>query len=311
MKGWIATQTGAERAGPIEHLQTLWGGYGEVARVRLVGAPSTSAILKRVDPRPASGRSHARKLHSYAVERAFYLRHATKLDNATRIAGCLAAEETSTGWRFLLEDLDAAGFAGRASALNAAQTARCLEWLARFHATFLGAAPEGLWEEGSYWHLATRPDELAVLTEPRLREAAAKLDDALTGARFRTLVHGDAKPANFCFAPRDAAVAAVDFQYVGGGAGVRDVAYLLFAARGWGGGVRDEGARLDHYFAVLRESIGDARVDRDALEAEWRALYPVARADFLRFLAGWSPGAGSLRDYRDALADPAVAASTG
>ena len=33
--------------------------------------------------------------------------------------------------------------------------------LAELHARFLGEAPEGLWSEGSYWHLATRLDELA------------------------------------------------------------------------------------------------------------------------------------------------------
>ena len=58
----------------------------------------------------------------------------------------------------------------------------------------------------------TRPDEFDAL--PRnsvLRKHAAALDKRLQEAKHRTLVHGDAKLANFCFA-KDGKVAAVDFQ---------------------------------------------------------------------------------------------------
>ena len=41
------------------------------------------------------------------------------------------------------------------------------------------------------------------------------------------LAHGDAKVANFCFTNDQHAVAAVDFQYVGGGIGTQDVIYFL------------------------------------------------------------------------------------
>jgi len=298
MDAWIREHTGAAEVGRPERVQSLWGGYGEILRVPLVGAGTPSVIVKRVEPAAGRGRSHARKLRSYDVERAFYLRHAPRCGDGCRVARCLAAERTGDRWRFLLEDLDAAGFEGRRSALSNDEAARCVRWLARFHATFLGVAPDGLWPEGTYWQLETRPDELAAIRDRGLREAAGPLDVALREARHRTLVHGDAKPANFCFAP--SAVAAVDFQYVGGGCGMRDLAYLLFGRRGWGGG--DAGAEplLDRYFAALREAL-DPAVDADALEAEWRALYPVARADFHRFLAGWSPSARSVREYRAAL----------
>ena len=165
---------------------------------------------------------------------------------------------------------------------------RCLAWLADFHATFLGVAPEGLWEEGTYWHLATRPDELAAIADPTLREAAPVLDARLSRSRFRTIVHGDAKEANFCFGP--GAVAAVDFQYAGGGCGMRDVAYLLTGR--WSEPLEVVEARgLDTYFGRLGEALRarGGGVDAGALEREWRALYPVAWADFQRFLAGWAP----------------------
>lgn len=296
MDDWICEVIGAVRVAARQHVQSLWGGYGEILRVRLEGADVPSVIVKHVNPGAGTGRSHERKLRSYDVECAFYLDHAKR--STSRIARCHAAERTAGGWRFLLEDLDAAGYSTRRSRLSIPEVRHCLAWLARFHAAFLGAEPEALWSEGTYWHLATRPDELADLGDARLRDAASRLDDALVGARFRTFVHGDAKPANFCFAPDG--VAAVDFQYVGGGCGMRDVAYLLFARRGWGASEASSESLLDDYFAALRVSL-DPSVDADALEAEWRGLYPVARADFHRFLAGWSPSAESVRGYRDAL----------
>ena len=166
----------------------------------------------------------------------------------------------------------------------------CLGWLAAFHARFLGVAPDGLWRTGTYWHLATRLDELAAIDDDALREAAPLLDRKLRSAVFQTLVHGDAKPANFCFAPAARAVAAVDFQYVGGGCGMKDVAYLLSSPRH--GAPALEGRHLDAYFAHLRAALAQRSspepLDVDALEAEWRALYPIACADYYRFLAGWA-----------------------
>lgn len=300
MDDWIRSLTGASAVAGRESVQSLWSGYGEIVRVWLEGADVPSVIVKHVTPGAGKGRSHERKLRSYDVERAFYRRYSERCDEGCRVARCLAAETTEVGWRFLLEDLDAAGFAGRRSQLSKSEAEACLGWLARFHATFLGVAPDQLWGQGTYWHLKTRPDELAAIADAALREAAPELDRRLRKARFRTLVHGDAKPANFCFA-KDGAVAAVDFQYVGGGCGMKDVAYLLFGRRGWGSGDAGGGPLLDHYFRELRAAL-DPSLDGAALESEWRTLYPVARADFQRFLAGWSPSAGTVRGYRDALA---------
>lgn len=297
MDDWIRSLTGAAIAGR-ESLQSLWGGYGEIVRVWLEGADVPSVIVKHVTPGAGSGRSHERKLRSYDVERAFYRRYADRCERS-RVARCHAAEKTDGGWRFLLEDLDAAGFSGRRSQLADEEATRCLGWLAHFHATFLGTAPDQLWGQGTYWHLKTRPDELAAIGDAELRAAAPDLDRRLRKARFRTFVHGDAKPANFCFA-KDGAVAAVDFQYVGGGCGMKDVAYLLFGRRGWGSGDDGGGPLLDRYFMELRAAL-DPSIDGDALEAEWRALYPVARADFHRFLAGWSPSGRTVNAYGRAL----------
>ena len=281
--GWlsrVASLTGAARAERELLLQVLWSGYGEIVRVRLEGAAQETVVVKHVRPPPRPDDfSHARKLRSYAVETAFYRSFAARCDDACRVAKSFGSFDQDGERILVLEDLDAAGFAGRTHRPRAAELDACLAWLAHLHARFLGEAFSGLWKTGTYWHLATRPDELEIAArkDPSIRERAKDLDRKLAAARFRTLVHGDAKPANFCFGTRG--VAAVDFQYVGGGAGIVDVAYLLH-------GERDAAGSLEAYFGHLRRALPSG-ADARALEAEWRALYPIAVADFERFLAGW------------------------
>ncbi|MEO8796618.1 MAG: phosphotransferase [Polyangiaceae bacterium] len=282
--GWldiVAAKTCATKAERVELVQSLWGGYGELVRVRLHGTPRSSVIVKWVKP-PAGDRrdvSHARKVRSYQVETAFYRSYGSRRIDAPRIAELLGHAESNGERLLILEDLDDAGFARRSRSPRGVDLDRCLAWLAAFHARFLGQRPDGLWKTGTYWHLATRPTELAVSTkrDPSIAVRAAELDRKLAAATFRTFVHGDAKPANFCFGP--AGVAAVDFQYVGGGPGIVDVAYLLH-------GEPDARSALAIYFAHLRTTLG-SEVDAAAIEHEWRLLYPVAVADFERFLHGW------------------------
>jgi len=285
-----------------ERVQALWGGYGEIRRVRLQGDTEALVIAKYVVPPstagdPAEARSHLRKLRSYRVESAFYQRYAARCDISCRVPAALHARSEGDQTLLVLEDLDAAGFSKRRSRVSADDVAACLRWLAAFHATFLGDATDSLWKVGTYWHLATRPDELQALRDLDLRRAAPVLDERLNRARFKTLVHGDAKLQNFCFADTDAAVAAVDFQYVGGGVGVKDVAYFLTSCLSPSELARNAQSYLDDYFRELAAAITRTGVPTDihALEAEWRALYPIACADFYRFLLGWA-GEGGSRD---------------
>lgn len=294
----------------IEEVQALWSGYGQILRVSLTDAEHDSVVVKQVrppsvmqHPRGWSGRaSHERKLRSYAVERAFY-------DGRTpnphhRTARCFAAEAYGDGARFLLEDLDAAGYGGRRQQLSLAELNACLRWLASFHAANLNRAPDGLWPVGTYWHLATRQDELAAMDDGELRAAAAWLDEALRACPYQTLVHGDAKVANFCFGRGD--VAAVDFQYVGGGCGVQDVAYFLSSCLDDEQCERHAERHLDTYFAELRARVpGD--VDGEEVERRWRDLYPAAWADFHRFLAGWAPDHWKIHRYTRRMTREALA----
>lgn len=252
-----------------DRIQSLWSGYGEVRRIHVEGGPAPTVVVKHVRP-PAN--AHPRKTRSYEVEAAFYRDFAPRCGPVCRVARCHGAWVEDDETVFVLEDLGPSG---------GADVKACLRWLAAFHGTYLGVAPEGLWEVGTYWHLETRPDELRRMKDPQLRQDAPGLDRQLREARFQTLVHGDAKSANFCQAP-GGEVAAVDFQYVGGGPGIRDVAYLLegFRWRPFG-----KEALIDLYFRALRPHLPAATAH--AVEQEWRALYPVAVRDFARFLDGW------------------------
>ena len=136
---------------------------------------------------------------------------------------------------------------------------------------------------------------------PVLREAAPAIDQKLKSAKYQTLVHGDAKLANFCFNQEGTEVAAVDFQYIGGGCGMKDLAYFV------GSCFRDEEAEriekevLDFYFFQIRELVENEyfQISTGELEADWRPLYRVAWADFHRFMKGWSPGHWKLSDYSE------------
>jgi hypothetical protein len=280
----------AKRSDDVELLQELWGGYGSLSRRRT--PDGMTEIVK--DVRWPSGKgdlSHRRKLRSYQVEAHWYRHWAGRVPDSCRIAALRGVQSRPDGMLLVLEDLDAAGYARRSSSLRRDDLHAAVDWLARFHAAFLGAAPEGLWKEGSYWHLGTRPDEWKAMPTGPLREAAAEIDRRLAGARFRTIVHGDAKPDNFCLGAAGS-IAAVDFQYVGGGCGMRDLAYLLDDFRG---GILDDSptrAVVDRYFATLRHALRHDPLhgpQADAIEQEWRDLFPVAWLDFQRFLQGWSP----------------------
>ena len=250
--------------------------------------------------------SHERKLHSYQVETAWYRDWSARCTDRVRVPACLALESDGDEVVMVLEDLDASGFPVRRSRVSEAQLVACVQWLAGLHATFLGCEPKGLWSSGTYWHLETRPDELAVLDDAPLKAAASAIDRKLKASPFQTLVHGDAKLANFCFSDQDDAVAAVDFQYVGGGCGMKDLAYFVGSCLHDAECEAHEAQVLDIYFSSLRRAL-DASVDADALEADWRRLYPVAWTDFHRFIKGWSPGHWKINSYSERVAREVVA----
>lgn len=310
---FVLESTSATKVGRVAKVQSLWSGYGQICRVELVGGPVDSVIVKHVAPpnhssHPrgwSSDRSHARKLRSYEVEANWYENFSELCSVGCRVPCCWSTRRRDGEFLFVLEDLDAAGYPLRRGALDRDEVFLGLDWLAQFHARFLGVAPLGLWEVGTYWHLATRPDELAVMEPGSLKDAANAIDLRLSQCRFHTLVHGDAKVANFCFANDSGKIAAVDFQYVGGGCGMKDVAYFLGSCLDESQCERGEAVFLDHYFTQLRVSLSNqqASVSGDDVEREWRVLYPFAWADFTRFMLGWCPSHTKLNRYSRRIAE--------
>ena len=307
---FVLEVTKAQGFGEISEIQSLWSGYGSIKRLQLKGAGATSVIVKLVSPPSAvdhprgwnTGLSHQRKLKSYQVESNWYGQRV--MDGSwgeARIPQCYGVHQDGDQVLLVLEDLDAAGFSERRSFVNESEWKSCVRWLAQFHAEGMGANPQGLWESGTYWHLETRPDELERLDDFELKQAAHAIDQKLKSAKFQTLVHGDAKLANFCFQPDGEEVAAVDFQYIGGGCGMKDLAYFV------GSCFRDEEAEqreeeaLYCYFQFFAEAIKSdvSGVSAKEVEADWRPLYRVAWADFHRFMKGWSPGHWKLSDYSE------------
>ena len=388
----ICALTKSSQCTATETVQSLWSGYGSIEKVTLANGNASGtetnsfkAVVKfvnvgaRYKPHPRGwdgSASHARKIRSYEVEHNFYRHYSSFCDDRCRVAKFIAAQagrpDALDGWLMVLEDLDAAGFPVRKHAVTDAQLESCLDWLANFHATFLHTNADRLWPVGTYWHLATRGEEFRVMENGTLKNVAKKIDQRLNQTQFQTLVHGDAKIANFCF-PTDAGpVAAVDFQYVGRGCGMKDVAYLFSSCLSDEDCQHKEDALLTFYFKRLQQALTKTRnptsspqgtkidasniakpnqrlqncrcddrgnptpdandnepltinagshdlslkdtASRDdqpefqfsQLEAQWRTLYPVAWADFYRFLAGWSPGHWKMNRHSARLTQQAI-----
>ena len=331
----IAELCGAQSATVVESVQQLWSGYGAVLRVMLVSeANETTTVIAKLVRSPVDQDhkygwsdefAHKRKLDSYENEIAWYRGPSQLCGEQCRVARFIAAksdlasEHASSGWLLIMEDLDAAGFRLRRQSVTPKQTTACLKWLANLHATFLvdmeepnaihPAGAHRLWPIGTYWHLQTRPHEFQAMQSSTLKENAAKIDAILNAARFQTLVHGDAKLANFCFSPDDR-VAAVDFQYVGGGCGIKDVAYFISSCFDDNECEQKEQRLLGIYFDFLKAALDELPVRQlpfELLEQEWRSLYRYAWADFFRFLAGWSPSHWKMHGYSKRMTEEVLA----
>lgn len=318
----VLEATGAEDLFEIQKIQDLWSGYGVIARYGLVGSNVPSVVLKHIqlpekDSHPRGWNTdiaHKRKLKSYEVEAAWYKNWSAQCKHNAYVPDCFAVDTRDDAGNketlIVLEDLCCAGFDTLRTTASPEEMKVCIRWLAYFHATYMGQRADDLWQIGTYWHLDTRPDEWEALKDLPLKKAARQIDQKLRNSPFQTLVHGDAKLANFCFSSDGQKVAAVDFQYVGAGCGMKDLAYFIGSCLNEEECERLVDELLSHYFKVLQEALkaNSSELDFIALEKNWRHLFPVAWTDFHRFIKGWSPGHGKINSYSEKLAREVVAA---
>jgi len=308
-----------------ETLQQLWSGYGEVTRYNSPKLAASVIVKSVVPPRQVnhpqgwhSTIGHQRKLASYKVEVHFYQHYAQHCSKNCYVPQLIACSElaASDAQILVMEDLQHLGL-GNKETVSLVEVKSVIYWLAYFHARFMDHSANDLWPIGTYWHLATRQDEYVNMQPGPLKQAANIIDSTLNNARYQTIVHGDAKLANFCFAntshtndhnQEKIKVAAVDFQYAGKGAGIKDLAYFLGSCLSEHDLIQRHDELVDYYFETLAQSCNEYQqtINVAALENEWRRLYSIANADFLRFLQGWSPQHHKINRYLQMQSDLAL-----
>jgi len=111
--------------------------------------------------------------------------------------------------------------------------------------------------------------------------AAKGLCQLLNTTRYRTIIHGDFKPANMFFSNDSCSVC--DFQFSGAGVPLQDVVYFLFpdALMNFSG---KEEQLLKHYYDTLI-NLGVDSLNYDLC----LQLYELCVLDYLRYLLekGW------------------------
>lgn len=173
-------------------IATLWSNYGSIERVALRPAGKSHKnsghdtnrfiIVKTVSPPWVEDQDegHLRKLLSYEVERWFYYNLSARLPHEAKVAVPYSLNEgegSNAPIRLLMEDLSVDYPYPARGSLGLDDTRSVLSWLARFHGTFwgiqeediakippplqyTGGSKDGIWEQGTYWYLDTRREEM-------------------------------------------------------------------------------------------------------------------------------------------------------
>lgn len=300
-------ELGEDAPQKIHTLQSLWSGYGEITRY-FSPQMNQNLIVKYINlnnhikhPRNwHSDFSHERKRLSYHNEMYFYQKLA-RTNSVAHVPQLYTADTQGDCMALIMEDLVDSGYPNIETEGNTTVAETCVKWLAFFHAQYLGLQDRQIAQQGNYWHLDTRPDEFEHMSDEPLKQNAFEIDEIIKKHRFTTLIHGDAKLANFCFNSDYTQASAVDFQYCGFGVGISDVVYLLGSCFDSEELEQHADNFINRYFQYLNQALNERIIDVDVLELEreWRALIPFVWADFERFLAGWAPNHYKRSEYSE------------
>ncbi|KAJ1531174.1 hypothetical protein HK096_007839 [Nowakowskiella sp. JEL0078] len=287
----------------ISKFTSLWAGYGSIFKISLNN--DVLLIIKYVSPplnnKTLSTTSNARKLQSYNVELYFYKYLSSTFINIGSIPQSFSTVKLPSGALcFVMSDLTAK-YPSQLGVLNLTHTLCALNWLARFHGHFWNYRnnDKGVWDDGSYWALSTRQEELnAISLKHRVvRERAMDIDKACRDPRFETLIHGDPKSENILWTENGFECAFYDFQYVGIGLGAKDIAYLLCSSVDEDE-LKNEEEFLRFYLLRLSEVVVSTGKSLNGYNFEQLIVhFENCLLDYVRFMMGW----GMWGNYKWAL----------
>ena len=296
--------------------KSLWSGCGLIIKVDIDDQKAVikhTQVPKHIEHRhiQQSEIAKVRKAKSYQVEVEFYRSFSHNLPAYVKVPDVIWSYSSTDKNTLVFLDFTYSNFKGYESP-TLDEVRQIIDWLAGFHAHFLKADINSepnkdlLWQHGGYWHLATRPDEYNKMVSGDMKRAASVIDRALFEQRYKTLIHGDAKLANFASDGKRAL--GYDFQYVGQGIGIQDLMLLFTSVFDSEQLHRDSPLLLNHYFTSLKSRLTNrfSDIECDEIERQWRQAWPFVWADFYRFLLGWKPDHFKINGYMKAQAEKVI-----
>ena len=289
----------------------LWSGCGQILQGCYQGSPVIIKYSKVPDQIRhsrirQSDTAKLRKKMSYINEVNFYntFKHIDAISHL--ISPCLLGIAKKEENVLILSDFKFRGFSNT-NHVTEKKILAVIQWLAKFHAYFLYSNDDFTKQTGGYWHLSTRPDEFIKMDNSRFKESASKFEQLILSNHYLTMIHGDAKLANFAFNDRER-VLGYDFQYVGNGIGLQDLMLFMTSIFSNESCYQYENKILDAYFEAfhLHLSTYFTEIEKHQIEQAWRSLWNVIWADFYRFLLGWKPNHAKITAFMKERAHRAV-----